>query len=590
VKGGLGGIVLVLAVSALGLLPAAAMADGQLDPSFGEGGRVVLSHAQSAGAEGAASVLPLGDGRVISAGMGQGNGVWVTQSLAGGGLDPAFGEAGSRYFMPPSYSFVSGAVREPDGAIVVVGGNQPTSSGEFDTLVSRLTPQGELDPSFGNDAPHPAGDGLDLFDFGGEDVGNDLALDSTGKIVVVGRVGPSNDFDVLLARLDADGSIDPGFGGPTGVHTDLGASAEGLAVAAQGDRMIVLASIANSGGGAPGVVKGTSGLGGTEGGGTFVLAYRSDGSLDPSFGGGDGIIPVALPGGLEGGALLVEPNGDVVVAGGGGEQVQIERLLPDGTPDPGFGSAGVATFSAAAGKQLYAGSLARMDDGRIIAAGASDAGKAEESTILIRTLPNGQPDPAWGEGGVLTVQHANGVEEGAATVAVEPNRRILVGGEWFNGEDDSRVLLRLLGDTTPPDTAITKTPPAKKRAPLNGSFAFTAVGDVNTTFECRLTRPPAKPRHKRKRHKPRRHKKPSDAKAHSEAGRPASSFAPCSPPVVYPKLRVPGGYHFAVRSTDPAGNVDPTPAEAAFRVLVKPHKKHRRHHKRAHKKSGQRRA
>ena len=87
-------------------------------------------------------------------------------------------------------------------------------------------------------------------------------------MVIVRRAGPIAGHDVLLARFNQDGSLDKSFGGPTGVHTDLGSDEEGTDAAMQGNRTVVLA---------------------TSGPKTVVLRYNPDGSLDPSFGGGDGV-------------------------------------------------------------------------------------------------------------------------------------------------------------------------------------------------------------------------------------------------------------------------------------------------------------
>ncbi len=561
-----------VAIAALALLPAAALADGQLDPSFGSGGRVIIGHAAGEGVEGTSSLFQLGGGRFLAGGIGGGSGVWMTQYLADGSLDGSFGAGGQAFVNLSKFTSPTDEIREPDGAIVAVGGWQPES--EFDTFVMRLTPQGGLDPSFGNDAPNPAGDGIDSYDFGGEDLAEDLVLDSTGKAVVVGRAGPSGEYDVHLARLNADGSIDASFGGPEGVYTELDGSEDGLKIALQGDRLVVLA---------------------TGAGGTYVLRYLPDGELDPSFGGGGGALATPLAADLDAGGLLIEPDGDILVAGGNGEQTQIVRLLPNGAPDPGWGNDGVVSFSAQPGKALYVGALARMDDGRILDGGgiATKGGKGEERPILIRTLPNGQPDPAWGSGGMLQLPPGPGLEEGIGVLQVEPNRRILAGGSTNSeAEGVNRELWRILGDTTPPDTAITQAPPAAGKAPLaRAQFAFAAVGDTNTSFECALTQTPLprpKKHRKKRHHKKHHHRKKPGARAKGSLATTlaaAPAFAPCASPVAYPGFAKPGSYRFAVRAIDPAGNVDPTPAEANVHLTAKPlPKKHRKHHRRKHHK------
>src|SRR5262245_35555404 len=125
-----------LVALSLAVLPASALADGQLDPSFGTGGRVDLNLVDSPGAEGATAILPLDDGRFITVGSGEGAGVWVTQNLMNGALDPGFGTAGSTFFKLSGYTFASDAVRESSGSIVMAGGTENGTS--FDTNVARM--------------------------------------------------------------------------------------------------------------------------------------------------------------------------------------------------------------------------------------------------------------------------------------------------------------------------------------------------------------------------------------------------------------------------------------------------------------------
>ncbi len=518
----------------------AASADGQLDPSFGSGGRVDLSLIDSLGAEGASGLLESADGRFLSVGAGEGKGIWVTQNLANGGLDAGFGTAGGTYFAQSRYSFASAAVREPNGSVLIAGGEESVSS-TFDTLVARLTPQGALDPSFGNDPPNPTGDGVSVFDLGGDDLANGVAIDSGGGILIAGRTGSNSSHDVLLARLHSDGSVDGSFGGPTGVHTNLGGNDIGNALAMQGERIVVLAN---------------------SGPDTDVLGYRPDGTLDPNFGGGDGIAPVNFPAGTESNALLIQPDGRILIAGSQSTKAYFARLQPDGSPDTSFGSGGVTSFEAPSGVTgMYLGALAQSDDGKIVAAVTTFA-SSNTNPMLLRSLANGQPDPAWGTNGVLTLPSPPETSDAAYTVAVEPDRRVLVGGATLANGNDERLLLRVLGDTTPPDTAINRPPKPKRRASRHPvMIAFEAVGDVHTTFECELIQP------RRKHH----HRRP----AHSATSKPAAAFGACTSPLTYRNLRAPGRYSFAVRSIDPAGNVDPTPATATFKVL--PKRRHRRH-------------
>jgi hypothetical protein len=85
-------------------------------------------------------------------------------------------------------------------------------------------------------------------------------------------------------------------------------------------------------------------------------------------------------------------------------------------------------------------------------------------------------------------------------------------------------------DTSPPDTSITAAPPGST-ASSDASFEFTS-SEPGSSFECQLD---------------------------------GGGFIPCASPQTYSAL-ADTGHSFEVRSTDPFGNVDPTPAVHAWTV------------------------
>jgi Tol biopolymer transport system component len=88
-------------------------------------------------------------------------------------------------------------------------------------------------------------------------------------------------------------------------------------------------------------------------------------------------------------------------------------------------------------------------------------------------------------------------------------------------------------DATPPDTTIDKAP--KKKSTKTKAKFFFSSSEEGSTFECKLDRKP---------------------------------FQTCTSPHKVKKLK-PKRYRFEVRAIDAAGNVDPTPAKAKFKVLAK---------------------
>jgi uncharacterized delta-60 repeat protein len=119
---------------------------------------------------------------------------------------------------------------QPDGKIVVLGDTSNIGPGAGDVVVERLDPNGTPDGSFGSG-------GRATFDFGGDDEAFGIALQKNGKIVVAG----TDLTHMSVARLQPDGQLDSTFA-KSGVATiAVGPNAGGSAVAVQDDGKIVVA-------------------------------------------------------------------------------------------------------------------------------------------------------------------------------------------------------------------------------------------------------------------------------------------------------------------------------------------------------------
>ena len=160
---------------------------------------------------------------------------------APGDLDPTFsGDGKQTTDFPFGVSEASATVSQPDGKVVAVGSVlRATSrdSGFNDFAVARYNPNGSLDTSF-------SGDGKQTTDFNGLDDGaTGVALQSDGKIVVVGRTGffdPfGSSFDFAIARYNPDGSLDSTFSGDGKQRVAFGDDAQANGMAIQDDGKIV---------------------------------------------------------------------------------------------------------------------------------------------------------------------------------------------------------------------------------------------------------------------------------------------------------------------------------------------------------------
>ena len=231
-----------------------------------------------------------------------------------------------------------------------------------------------------------------------------LALQPDGRIVVAGFTASG---DVAVTRLRPDGSDDPAFGGIRLI--DFGGFDLAQAMALQPDGKIVVA--------------------GRTGGSATVARLNPDGSPDMGFGSaGKRTIDYGGPSdGAE--AVAVQPDGKIVLAGGGGADraIVVTRLSgTDGADDQGFGAGGTRRVDVVLGPE-EARALALEPDGGIVVAGLTLAGPGLEpdDIAIARLSAGGTPDTGFGAGGTRTIP---GGRASAEALALQPDGRIVLVG------------------------------------------------------------------------------------------------------------------------------------------------------------------
>jgi uncharacterized delta-60 repeat protein len=208
--------------------------NGTLDTSFGGTGQVTLSYGITRDLGYALALQP--DGKIIVGGMariaGTGDDLALARFDSSGNLDPSFGNGGTvTTAVNSNDEGIHALALQPDGKIVATGVANLYSQ-NTNLVVARYLPNGTLDPGF-------AGAGIFVTDyFGGHDEGNAVAVTAAGKILVAGKCSAGLNSPVTsmaLLRLNSDGSMDSSFG-TAGRRTNvLGASAFGYALAIQAD-------------------------------------------------------------------------------------------------------------------------------------------------------------------------------------------------------------------------------------------------------------------------------------------------------------------------------------------------------------------
>src|SRR5438876_1187397 len=169
---------------------------GDLDPSFGTGGRVLTDFG---GGDGARALALQADGRIVVAGSssagGFGSGFALARYNPDGSLDPSF-RGGRVVTSFADRDEASALALQADGKIVVAGFSD--AGGRQDFALARYNPDGGLDLSFGSG-------GRVLTDFGGDDEAAALALQADGKIVVAGFSDAGGFALAALVRYNPNG-------------------------------------------------------------------------------------------------------------------------------------------------------------------------------------------------------------------------------------------------------------------------------------------------------------------------------------------------------------------------------------------------
>jgi len=372
---------------------AAASTPGSLDPTFGNGGKVLTDLGVGAGVPSDAVLQPNGD-IVISGGFG------VARYLPTGKLDTTFGSGGLASTGFAGGESGTGVALQPDGKIIWVGSQGNPSfpaGGTFSFAVARFTANGTLDTSFGTG-------GQASVEFfappmqGAQEFARAVLVQPDGKILVAGsaRQGQIRFAPIqgALARFNANGTLDTSFGtGGKILSSSGGITALGLDAA----------------------------------GNIFTLPTRAE--FSPTGQADTGVTPAAITASSHGGSSIFLPSGQFVQANTIGVakhdvDVQVQRFNADGSiasASPAFDYSGAAGLDQAIDS---AGAVAVQANGQAVAGGAHFLSTSPFG--LARVNPDGTLDAGFGSGGVLTTTF-NG-DEAVGAVVIQPDGKIIAAG------------------------------------------------------------------------------------------------------------------------------------------------------------------
>lgn len=398
---------LVAALLVPGSAPAvAATTPGALDKTFSGDGRALVGFGGHYDSVQIRDVVVLPTQKVVLVApliKGDTTVFGVSRLRADGRPDPKFSGDGRRTISFTGQDAPRRAIPAGGGRMLVGG----SAGGAFALAMVRR--DGTLDPAFGDR-------GTVVTDVtSGKDQVLDLRLLPDGSILAAGTAGDQ----FAVARYDATGAPDPTFGAGGTVVTTDGFPGTAYTVRLQPDGKLLAAGMGNQDADSVRPM--------------LVSRYDVDGSLDQTFG-GDGRVTTYTPDGEEipAYALLVDPQGRIL-AGGTNEWADysdfcLVRYLPDGTPDPSFGSGGVVVH----GPDMYAelSALALQDDGRIVGAGwvSRSGGPFRASSIAVtRYTTAGAVDTTFSGDGVATVAFPDRATTHALAVGVGERRVVAAG-------------------------------------------------------------------------------------------------------------------------------------------------------------------
>jgi uncharacterized delta-60 repeat protein len=374
------------------LLPAAR---GDLDPTFGSGGKVTTDFG---GNETAWGLAVQADGKAVVAGTrfdpGPSDDFVLARYTATGALDATFDGDGkvTTDFGGRSDGADDVAV-QADGKIVVAGSGFSVPVRPLDFALARYNRDGTLDATFGD-----GGKVLTTFEPNSIDRANALVIQPDGKIVAVGstRSGPTSQFAV--ARYLPNGSLDATFDGDGLAMTPI-SSGVAFDLAVQPDGKLIAAGWSNPGG--------------------FDIAmvrYNPDGSLDSSFGGNGTVVASSFrPASTYASHVLVQPDGKILTGGAG-----LARFTSDGTVDRSFGAGGRAVTDLGLVTPVL------QPDRKILAVGSTPSPGNFSDFAVVRLTAAGRIDPTYGRSGRVVTNFRT--QDDATNASLLPNGKLIVSG------------------------------------------------------------------------------------------------------------------------------------------------------------------
>ena len=379
------------------------LASGSLDKSFGDNGKVITG---GAGYDAINSILSNSDGTIYLCGTTSNatNGLdaFLSKYSEDGNLVSSFGTNGTILSNTAKDDKCIDITKDSNGNIYIVGEKTDSSNqnrgfiSKFDSngnyigmielpavsklqavamqngkiltagqhnnkaFIGRINANGTVDTTFGNNGSLEIGNGTT------NDEVKDIAVESNGKIVIVGKTVNSGNKNIAIAKLTANGQLDTSFGNNGGVFYDSGDDDIANAVALTSSGEIILT--------------------GNSGNSMVLIKLNSDGSYHTSFGSGGVVKYTASPWSI-GFDLLIDKNENIVITGLTGQdwssfKAALWRYTINGTLDKSFNKSGIAVLKGGYNKDIGL-ALTLDNNDKILVGGTSYQGSSQGYDIAM---------------------------------------------------------------------------------------------------------------------------------------------------------------------------------------------------------------
>lgn len=398
---------------------------GSIDTTFGTSG--LASHEYDNRGNDLTDVSVQSDGTIVGVGRSQselsGNGNIMVLDGNGAFLstfnpaDPSGDPAGTRKFHASGSSAPTGLFamsRHTSGPLVFVGQGHGTSPAAQNPLLMFVNADGSDVVGF----PFV----INVFNDGSSAVG---AQTITGGSVVLLLHDQSNTTSFLF-RVKSDGKEDFAFGDEHDLAM-VTAGAHAMKVdLADGTQPIYVAGTVLEASGTTHDIK--------------ISRFLENANPDTGWG-GSGTITIGDAGVDETTMAIAVTATSVFVVGSANGEFFLRKLKKDGTVDTAFGTNGVASPAITDGNDVPA-DLAVQADGKILVVGNALDG-TKMGPIVVRYLPDGTLDPTYGTAGVASLFIGTNGEFSAVDLAA--NGDAIVSGGFDGDKDDTAAIITRLG-------------------------------------------------------------------------------------------------------------------------------------------------